>query len=334
MQSARPRTGHARRSYAARLTKPLVTVILPTRDRAEWIGRAIDSVLAQSYTRLELLVVDDGSRDATAQVLDRYADRLTVLSQAPAGVYAARNRGMRHANGELVAFMDSDDVWHRHRLVAQLELMRRPEVGLVFGDAAHVRPGVRTASPARTSFATTPPRQGRVAEHFAWGNFVPTITVLARRSCLEEAGGFATSHQLSADYLTWFRIALRHELAYVPQVVADYTVHGDGISHDLGCALQARIELFEEELERTSDPATRALIERLLFVLGLHLALAAACGRAAAVQAPWATARGCLAALPARSRASASAHLVLRQAGIRARRRLGARLSGAFTTCY
>jgi glycosyltransferase involved in cell wall biosynthesis len=307
------------------VAEQLVTVILPTRDRAWWIGRAIDSVLAQSHERLELIVVDDGSRDETARVLERYGDRLTVLSQAPAGAYVARNLALGHANGDLVAFIDSDDRWHPHRLAAQLRLLRRPEVGLVFADATLVRPGADPSPTAPTCFGVTPPRAGHVAAHFVWGNFVPTITVLMRRSCLEEAGGFPTSHQVSADYLTWFRIALRHEVDYVAQVVADYTVHAGGISHDLGAALKARIELFEGELERTSDLATRAVIRRLLVILGLHLALATARGRAGGVESSWASVRACLAAAPARDSVSVSAGFVVRQLGVRARRRLSAR---------
>jgi glycosyltransferase involved in cell wall biosynthesis len=322
---ASPAARSSRSSYAAEVLQPLVSVILPTRDRARWIGRAIESVLAQSHRKLELLVVDDGSCDTTAQVLERFAGRLTVLSQEPAGAYVARNLALSRAGGDFVAFLDSDDVWHPHRLASQLCLMRRPEVGLVFGDAAHARPGIMSSPGGPTCFGTTPPRRGRVAEHFVWGEFVPTITVLVRRSCLEEVGGFPTSHEVSADYLAWFRIALRHELDYVPGIVAEYTVHDGGISHDLGRALQARIELFEDELRRTTDPAIRSVIQRLLFILGLQLGLAAARRRAGAVASPWSTVRGCLAAASPAGKAQAGAGFVLRQTSVRARRRLSSR---------
>src|SRR5207302_10023568 len=101
--------------------------------------------------------------------------------------------------------------------------------------------------------------------HFAWYNFVPTVTVLVRRRCLEEAGGFSEACALSADYLAWFRIALRHELDYVERPVAEYTVHADGISYDVGRSLRARIQLFSAELAATTDAPTRALLRRLLF---------------------------------------------------------------------
>jgi glycosyltransferase involved in cell wall biosynthesis len=251
----------------------LVSVILPVYNREHSLPRAIESVLRQTYRDLELIVIDDGSTDGTRAAAERYAPRVRVLDQPHRGPYAARNLGLQHARGELVAFIDSDDAWLPDKLALQVPLMRRPEVGLVFGDVVHL--------PARkkTSFQVAPPRRGRVAARFAWCNFVPTITVLARKRCLEEAGGFAEV-PLAADYLMWFRIALRHELDYVGRPVAEYTVHAEGISFDLGRSLLARIRLFSAELARTRDRTTRAIIRALLLNLSLRLGLAVVRGRA------------------------------------------------------
>jgi len=269
------------------VTESLVSVILPVYNRERTVARAIDSVLAQTYRPLELIVVDDGSTDGTRGVLEGFGPRITVIEQSHDGPYVARNVGLRHARGSLVAFVDSDDAWLPDRLACQAPLLERPEVGLVFGDAIHVTsPGPGATRTGLTCFRVSPPRRGRVAHHFAWYNFVPTVTVLVRPRCLEEAGGFSEACALSADYLTWFRIALRHELDYVARPVAEYTVHADGISYDLARALRARIQLFSAELARTSDPSTRALLRRLLFHLALSLALAAMRGRAHSVSDP------------------------------------------------
>lgn len=251
------------------------------------MARAIASVLAQTYRHLELIVVDDGSTEGTREVVERFGAQVMLITQAHAGVYAARNRALRHARGELVAFIDSDDAWLSDKLAAQVPLMRQPEVGLVFGDAVHVAaPHDGAARTGMTSFRVAPPRRGRAAERFAWSNFVPTCTVLVRRSCLEETGDFSEASELSADYLAWFRIALRHELDYVDRAVAEYTVHAGGISFDLGRSLAARIDLFSAELSHTTDPWTRSLLRRLLFNLSLRLALAVVRGRARNVCRP------------------------------------------------
>jgi len=260
---------------------PLVSAILPVHNRASWIARAVTSVLSQTYPALELIVVDDGSTDDTRSVLDRFGSRVTVLCQEHAGVYAARNLGLGRARGELVAFIDSDDVWLPDRLSRQVPLLQRPQVGLVFGDATHVAGNADATTPSGlTCFQVTPPRRGLVAAHFAWGNFVPTSTVLARRRCFEESGEFSLAAPVSADYLKWFQIALRHEFDYTVGPLAEYTIHPSGISQDLGQSLRARIQLFSDELARTADPTTREVLRRLLFNLALHLAWAAFRGRA------------------------------------------------------
>ena len=257
-----------------------VTVILPVHNRQELIARAITSVLDQTHSALELIVVDDGSTDGTRGIVEGFADtRLRLIAGPQRGVYAARNIALQQARGELVAFIDSDDRWLPDRLESQIPLLDRPEVGLVFGDVLHVGPAI---DPRRriTSFHVSPPSRGRVAKALAGANFVPTISVLARRKCLVEIGGFSEQLPLSADYLAWFRIALAHDFDYVDRAIAEYTIHPGSLSHDLGRALAARIELFSTELRRTSDPSIRALLRRLLFNLSMHLALAVPRGRA------------------------------------------------------
>jgi glycosyltransferase involved in cell wall biosynthesis len=299
---------------------PLVSAILAVRDREGCVARAIRSVLAQTYGPVELIVVDDGSTDGTAEVVRAFEPRLRLISIPASGVYAARNLGLREARGELVAFIDSDDSWRPDKLAAQVALMR-PEVGLVYGDTVHVTaPSDGAPRTGLTSFLVAPPARGRAAAALAWCNFVPTCTVLARRALLEATGGFSEAQPLSADYLAWFRIALRAELDFVPRPVADYTVHSAGISYDLGRALAARIALFEAELSATADPAVRALLRRTLFNLSAHLALAGLRGRAQSVRRPVRQAfRTALEAARLHAGAWAAA-FVLRQARTRARR--------------
>jgi glycosyltransferase involved in cell wall biosynthesis len=298
------------------MTAPLVSVILPVRDRAASLGRAIESVFAQTHQEIELIVIDDGSTDDSAAVARGYGADVTVLSQAAAGPYPARNLGIHHASGDLIAFIDSDDAWRPGRLAAQLHLLEDRRTGLVFGDARHVGPGAR----GRTCFGVTPPARGDVAAHFAWGNFVPTVCVLARRSCLLEAGGFPTSHPIAADYLTWFRIALRHRLDFAAEVLADYAVGGGGISADIGRSLQARIELFSAELAAATVPSERELLRKLVFNLGLHLAIAKARGRVSAGEQAARVMRGALGQAAPADLLPWSAAWISRQA----RRRAGA----------
>jgi glycosyltransferase involved in cell wall biosynthesis len=301
------------------MTRPLVSVILPVFDRAGSVARAIESVLAQSYRPIELIVVDDGSSDGTAAILEAYRGVATILRQANGGAYAARNLALRHAAGELVAFIDSDDAWLPDKLERQVPLMR-PGIGLVYGDMDIVTaPDDRAPRTGMTTFKAVAPARGRALEAFARGNFVATSTALVRRSALQEIGGFPEG-RLSADYLAWFRIAQAHDFDYVDAPVALYTRHQAGISHDLGNSLAARISLFRAERERMRDPAVRGVLDRLLFNLGVSMALAAVRGRAATVEQPFRLARSAAAGIGTRRALWSTAAFAANQMRMKARR--------------
>jgi len=113
---------------------PLVSVIIPAFNARLHIGAALSSVLDQDYPNLEIIVVDDGSSDETSKEALRYGERVRVIRQANAGPAAARNRGVSASRGELLAFIDADDVWIAGKLVAQVRYLREhPDVGVVFG---------------------------------------------------------------------------------------------------------------------------------------------------------------------------------------------------------
>jgi glycosyltransferase involved in cell wall biosynthesis len=120
------------------MSATLVSVVLPTFNRAKQLARALDSVLAQTYGQFEVLVVDDGSTDETSGVIEgRYHDepRVVYLRQEHAGVAQARNTALERARGDVIAFLDSDDEWRPWKLAFQLEcLQRTPEAGMVWTD--------------------------------------------------------------------------------------------------------------------------------------------------------------------------------------------------------
>lgn len=105
------------------MSGPLVSAIIPTFNRANLVGEAIDSVLYQTYRNVEVIVVDDGSTDDTLAALKRYGDRIQVISQRNAGPAAARNHGIRRSHGELIAFLDSDDLWLPAKIERQVTLL-------------------------------------------------------------------------------------------------------------------------------------------------------------------------------------------------------------------
>lgn len=200
--------------------RPLVSVILPTFDRADRVGQAIASVRAQTYEAFELLVVDDASTDDTAARVAAIADRRVRLLRQPEnrGVAAARNRGIAEASGALIAFLDSDDAWAPTKLERQVALARRrpDRVGL-FYTGLHVREDGATKT-------WTPHARGAVWREMLHDNLVHfgTSSVLLRREALEAVGGFDESLPAIEDHELWTRIARFYEIDFVPDPLITY----------------------------------------------------------------------------------------------------------------
>ncbi len=251
---------------------PAVSVIIPAFNRADVLGRAIDSVLAQTYPDFELIVVDDGSTDRTAEVVQTFADpRIRYIPQANAGVAAARNTGLAEARGRFVAFLDSDDRFLPHKLAVQVAVLEAsPEVGLVAG-------GYRVVS------ASGEPLIERHPWH-AWPRLdvqtwlyacpVTVHSVLVRREWLARAGGFDLSLNGQAeDWDLWLRLAYAGCLmAWTPEVVCVYHLHpGQRVRDGLGQRNSA-LALLTRFFQQPDLPAELAAQQPAVFAAAHHSA--------------------------------------------------------------
>jgi hypothetical protein len=212
-----------------------VSVILPTFNRAHLLGRAIDSVIGQTYPHWELIIVDDGSTDDTDALLSGYAAslgrRLIVIRQAHGGASAARNAGIDRTTGRYVAFLDSDDAFLPQKLARQVALFeRRPELGLVFSDmSAQALDGARYRStidrygpmvrciPAEDlgdhQFVCGPD----AVDHLVRRYCIPTITGMVRRDVLGTDVRFLTDQTYSEEWLFFLEVAARAPCGYVDE---------------------------------------------------------------------------------------------------------------------
>jgi glycosyltransferase involved in cell wall biosynthesis len=199
---------------------PTVTVILPTYNRADLLPRALESVLAQTFRDFELLVVDDGSTDSTAELVKKYSDsRIRLLSQpSNMGVSAARNRGLREARGELVAFIDSDDEWLSRKLEEQVSFFREAEndVGLVYC-------GSWTTGDPGGERRDVPRWEGELGEILTLSNPIhATSGVMVRRNVVKEVGFFDEEIPAIEDFDYWTRIARRYRVGSMEEVLVRY----------------------------------------------------------------------------------------------------------------
>lgn len=184
---------------------PRVSVIIPTYNRAWCLPEAVDSVLAQTDPHFELIVVDDGSRDATASILAAYGHRIRVLTQKNRGVSAARNLGVRAARGNLLAFLDSDDLWQPEKLARQQAFFDRHAGAMICQtEEIWIRRGVRVNPRHRHRKPS-----GDIFKASLALCLVSPSAVMLRRELLDRVGLFDESLPACEDYDLWLRVSAR-----------------------------------------------------------------------------------------------------------------------------
>lgn len=210
---------------------PRVSVVIPTYNRREMVREAVTSALAQTLDDIEIIVVDDGSTDGTAEALTaEFGDRIRVEVQSNQGESVARNRGIELARAEYVAFLDSDDMWLPEKLAAQIEILEnKPEFVLTTTSFALID---RRGRPISTAKSAGPPNASTFsAELTSIGLESPITsgpsTVLVRRSALLEIGGFDASIRYGEDFDAWLRLRLLGDFGISDVPLVRIRVHGE-----------------------------------------------------------------------------------------------------------
>ncbi len=216
--------------------KPLVSVVIPSYNSAEYLAATLDSVLAQkgagSLFQQEIIVVDDGSTDNTQAVVEGYGERVIYHKIENSGRPAVpRNIGLKKAKGEYVAFLDSDDIWLPAKLKGQIEILNRdPKVILVSSNAEKIdAKGIKMGG--LVVIEQLLPREPGYSELLK-NNFICTSATVARRDTLVQMDGFDEKPELKAveDYELWLRIAAKGKIAYQVSPNVLYRVHDSNIS--------------------------------------------------------------------------------------------------------
>lgn len=236
---------------------PEVSVIITTYNYGHLIGESIDSVISQDHDDFELIVVDDGSTDDTAEVVQGYGNRVRYVKQEHLGISEARNHGIALARSELIAFQDADDIWAPDTLSLRVDsVLRHPELGMVFGDAAVVQNGrVITDSFLcdRKVLAALEKscEEGclRVITESAFPallkeRFIPIPSIIMPKKRFEEVGMWDSSFDGVEDYEFYLRLARRFRIGYIDKVLVTCRVHGGNVSSSVSAQNHKRIDLL------------------------------------------------------------------------------------------
>jgi len=220
-----------------------VSVVIPTHDRGTLLRRALDSVRDQTMAPAQIIVVDDGSTDDTADMVRREYPEVTLLEQAQAGVSAARNHGIGHSRNEWIAFLDSDDEWRRDKLERQCNaIAAHPEAVVCHTDEVWIRRGTRV-NPMKKHAK----RGGRIFEHCLPLCCISPSSVLLHRSVLDDVGCFDESLPACEDYDLWLRVCCRYPVLFVDEaLVVKYGGHADQLSRRYWGMDRFRIRALEK----------------------------------------------------------------------------------------
>lgn len=220
------------------MKKPLVSVIIPNYNYARYLPEAVESVLAQTYENLEVIVVDDGSKDNSAEVLKGFGEKIKVVLQQNAGVSAARNNGVSVSRGEFLAFLDADDVWLPEKIEKQMQRFFEDE------ELGFVNCGVEEITQTgETLQFYTEGAEGWVARQFLLFKtpvIYPSSTSIVSRKAFDDVGAYDTRLSTSADWDFAYRVALRYKIGLVAEPLAKYRFHGSN--------MHGNIERMEREM--------------------------------------------------------------------------------------
>ncbi|MEW6418474.1 MAG: glycosyltransferase [Nitrospirota bacterium] len=262
----------------------LVSVIMPTYNRASYLKDAVESVLCQTFGDLELIIIDDGSTDNTEEIIKTYLKdvRVRYIKQKNSGAAAARNRGIAESTGRIIGFIDSDDIWMKDKLLIQMSVLQAfEEVGVVCSDfsaklqnriieQSHIRKYFSVFDDYGLSydsvfehkdvlhlhgFGEVAVYRGRIYETMIFGNCILTSTALCRREVFDTAGIFDTSFETLEDYDLFLRITKIFPAALVDRPLISYNYGNDQLSGErmFGKLCNNLIEIYRRNLDGMPD---------------------------------------------------------------------------------
>lgn len=251
----------------------MISVVIPTHNRCDLVGRSIDSVLHQTYNDIEVIVVSDGSTDDTDVVVSKYENsdhRVKYVSYTPAkGGNYARNLGISHSTGEYVAFLDDDDTWFPEKLEKQLKVMEEnPLVGLVY-TGCHV-----IYVNEKVEYRSIPQKSGDLLHDLLLDNVVgSTSTVLVRKTIFEQSGVFDEKLGALQDYDLWIRIAKYAQIGVVSEELINYFNYRGGkqvsaLTSKYEAAFDYINSKYKNEIAGLSEKDYKIKMQHQYFLLG------------------------------------------------------------------
>jgi glycosyltransferase involved in cell wall biosynthesis len=237
--------------------QPLVSVVIATYNMGQYLPLAIDSVLNQTWSNLEVVVIDDGSQDDTREQMTRYEEdtRVRYFPTENRGQPRAKNRGLQESKGDFIAFCDADDLWQPHKLKVQIPYFENPEVGVVYSEVSYID---QHGDPVDKEIPYER-HSGAVTEKLVIKNFVPFGTAVIRKACIDKDGTFDESLPMGIDWDLWLRYSMNWQFQYVPEATYTYRIWPGQMSKNYIGRYKNAFLILEKFLEANPDALSKAL---------------------------------------------------------------------------
>jgi glycosyltransferase involved in cell wall biosynthesis len=249
----------------------LISVIIPTFNRGDFLLRALNSVFSQTYKNIEVIVVDDGSTDNTASLLQSYIseNKIIYIKQDNLGVSAARNTGVKKSHGNLITFLDSDDEWVPHKLQSQLDfLSKKPEIQIVFTEEIWIRKEKRVNQKmAHRKLG------GHIFKNCVDQCLIAPSSVMLTKKLFDEMKGFDENYLVCEDYDLWLKISSLYEIGFISHpLIIKHGGHHDQLSMKFVAMDMWRLKSLTNILKmRTLSPADHQYVIETMIKKGTIL---------------------------------------------------------------
>lgn len=236
-------------------TKPSVSIIMPAYNAEKTISDSIQSVLNQTYTDWELIIINDGSSDSTSSIVGAYPDsRIILLEQQNSGVAEARNNGIKHARGNMIAFLDSDDLWLETKLEKFMSYAATHHfTGLIYSKMRYFNENPEKSLPYAPweAFHESSPYNNLLLV-----DYIPTLTVMVNKRIFDEVGLFDKNFFGTEDWDMWLRIVKKYPIAFISEELSLYRNHESGISKKFDRQHQQQYKVMQKHLLNDQNIAT------------------------------------------------------------------------------
>ena len=237
---------------------PLVSVVVATYNMGRFLPEAVRSALGQTYSNVEVIIVDDGSSDDTPAIVTQWRDevRVRVHRQSNQGQTSAKNKGIELSRGSYLGFLDADDVWLPDKLARQMPLFAgRPQVGVVYSDYERMDQDGRPLPKGPTRMY-----RGRISAQLLIDNFVSFPSAVVRRACLDRYGAFDTSLDMGIDYDLWLRLSVHCEFDFVAEPTVRYRIWSGQMSKNVRGRYEAGIGIMQRFIERNPGAVSQDVL--------------------------------------------------------------------------